>query len=648
VPVTYDSQSNFPLHWVRIDGQLSFSRLVNTNLVVETLLVADTGKLEIGTKLNPLTMNATVEFRRVSPQLHWSAIELGMIVLGDLSIWGKPVMSWTKLGVNPRRGNHQLVLRGPAGNWQVGGTLIIPGVIPPDVTFTSAQQQSPDPDPRFREQHELRTIAAASGSTITLSAPLTQDTHHQLPDGVTIAVGYLDRNIAIYSADSAVANRGHVMIMPNGPNKRYDLGYFALFNMGRTHAEIHVTDPQDGIPESLVNPRGRYSLHFHKMGPDNYALVRGVVVLGALKWGIVNHGSVVDVEECISYDCDGAHFASESGQEKGSFVRNMGVYCAGFGRLNKSEFRRLSGGGTDKKVSSSERRLIAPLGIDLGYTGTGIWSQGPLVRCQDNEIYGSFDAGIAVDGRTVGTDHNGSPIGIPVADLPAALETQVKLEGGKARPQDVPFEFTGNRTYGCTIGLESYTNNPPDGFQGTFRGGGHYNVRIGVSHWPAARNQLVEDIEFLNDPTVQSGSSINAWYGNTSQFTFRDVRALNFLTGIQLPNLGSNIVEGARTKLECQYNITITNANAVDSTLIRLAESNFGVPTHDEVGFERSRHLNIRMKVDLDGPFIRNVEWHRPGLPKLRLWSNPELAPPGAFMIPGVSGVASLVGANQQ
>jgi hypothetical protein len=644
VQVTYDIESGAALKWVRIDGQLLFSRLVDTKLVVETLLVAPSGKLEIGTKINPLTRKATVEFRRISPALHWSAIELGLIVLGDLSLWGKPTTSWAWLGTNPRRGDQALVMREQGVDWQVGGAVVIPGVIPPDVTLTNAQRQSPEPDPLFRNQHELRTIIAIHQNIVQLSAPLSYDTHRQLPVGTTIAVGHLHRNIVIRSADTAIANRGHVMLMPSGHGKRYELGYFALVNIGRTHTETHVTDPQAAIPESLVNPRGRYSLHFHKMGPDNHALVRGVALTGSLKWGIVNHGSVVDVEDCISYDCDGAHFASEAGNEKGSFVRNMGIYCAGFGRLNKSLDRILSGGGIDKRPLAAERNRVAPLGTDLGYTGSGIWMQGPLIRCQGNEIYGAFDAGIAVDtAHRVGTDHNGEPIGIPIVDLPAGLEPLVEIEDGKVSTQRVPFDCADNRTYGCTIALEAYGNAPPDGFYGTFHGGGHYNTFVGINHWPTSVNQLIEDIEFLNDPSLDPGARLNDLYGGTRQFTFRDIRASNFATGLQLPNFGVNVVEGAATRLECQYNIHITDANAEETTVIRLAESNFGEPTHRGKAFIPSRRMDIRMEVDTTGSFIRNIEWHRPGLPKLRLWSNPEFAPHGAFAVPKCTGVATEV-----
>jgi hypothetical protein len=322
----------------------------------------------------------------------------------------------------------------------------------------------------------------------------------------------------------------------------------------------------------------------------------------------------------------------------------MGVYCAGFGKLNKSEFRRLSGSGFDEILTAARRKLIAPVGFDLGFTGSGIWSQAPLVKCEQNEMYGSFDAGIAVDtARMIGTDHNGNAIGIVASELPAGLESLIELEDGKARTHDVPYKVINNRSYGCSIGLESYGNNPPDGFWGTFRGGGHYNILVGVSHWPAARNQLVDDIEFINDATLSAGKSINEFYGNTAQFTFRDVRARDFLTGINLPPTGANVVEGTKTKLECQYNIDITANNAPETTTIRLADSNFGLPTHDQKAFSRSLHLNIRLEKDTNPSFIRNIEWHRPGLPALRLWSNPEFAPDGAFEVPEVSGVATEI-----
>jgi hypothetical protein len=638
VAVTYDAQSNATLHWVRIDGSLSFSREVDTKLTVETMLVADHGHLEIGTRAAPLTTKATVEFRRISPTLHWSAIEVGLVVCGDFSVWGQPTTSWTRLATNPRRGATTLTLAQPATNWRVGDTLLVPGVIGPDTTLTAAQQAAADPDPLFREQHELRQIVALSGATITLSAPLTHDAHHQLPAAVTIAAGHLSRNIVLRSADATLGNRGHIMVMPSGHGKRYEVGYCSLVNLGRTRADTHVTDPQDGIPDSLRNPRGRYSLHFHKMAPDNHALVRGVAVIGSMKWAIVNHASVVDVEECISYDCDGAHFATETGHEKGSFVRNLGVYCSGYGRLNMPRER-------DGRFSQAEVNRIAPLGADVGFLGSGIWLQSPLVNCDENEMYGAFDAGLVCwTNHMVGTDHRGEPAGISPADLPEALAAVVPVRrDGKVNAQNVPFECVDNRSYGCSLGLEVYSNSPPDGFYSTFRGGGHYNVRHGINHWPQSANQLVDDVEFIVDPSLDAGVKLSDLYGGIRQFTFRNVRARNFANGINLPNFGANVVEGANTKLECQYNINVSDANAADTTVLRLAESNFGSPTKTGKPFSPAARMNIRLEVDTSPSFIRTIEWHRPGKPKLRLWSNPSAAPAGAFRLPRVSGVATEI-----
>ena len=68
ITVTLDTNSN-PVHTVRVDGTLQFETDVDTNLVVDTLVVNMAGSLVIGTVANPIPANhhAAITFTSGSP-----------------------------------------------------------------------------------------------------------------------------------------------------------------------------------------------------------------------------------------------------------------------------------------------------------------------------------------------------------------------------------------------------------------------------------------------------------------------------------------------------------------------------------------------------------------------------------------------------
>jgi hypothetical protein len=61
ITVNYDGVSDTSLFTVRVDGKLQFATNQNTRMVVDTLVVAPTGLLQIGTKDNPVQDGVTAD-----------------------------------------------------------------------------------------------------------------------------------------------------------------------------------------------------------------------------------------------------------------------------------------------------------------------------------------------------------------------------------------------------------------------------------------------------------------------------------------------------------------------------------------------------------------------------------------------------------
>ena len=140
-------------------------------------------------------------------------------------------------------------------------------------------------------------IANISGAQVQLTTPLQFS--HQAPDyapGMEVHVANLSRNVRIFSENPNITakRRGHVMFMHN---LDVDLRYVAFINLGRTDKAIPLDDYSwNDLQESASyqpprgeynNPRGRYSLHFHRGGvsPDlKPAHIEGVSVNNDPGW----------------------------------------------------------------------------------------------------------------------------------------------------------------------------------------------------------------------------------------------------------------------------------------------------------------------------------------------------------------------------
>lgn len=231
--------------------------------------------------------------------------------------------SFARLAAEPRAGDTTLTLSQPVSGWAAGDRLILP-----DTRLILG-----DVSGGFVAQREELTLVGASGSTITLTAPL-QHAHPGARNGNDLLeflghVGNLSRNVTIRSQNPS-GTRGHVFLTYRGS---FDIRYALFKDLGRTTTARldNTTFDTNGTVQHLgTNQIGRYPFHMHHvMGPVStpangyqYTLIGNAVDGGTAdhnrKWGITIHDSHYGlVSDNVVYNASGAGLMTESGTEWG-------------------------------------------------------------------------------------------------------------------------------------------------------------------------------------------------------------------------------------------------------------------------------------------------------------------------------------------
>lgn len=362
--VSVDRVESIVLRTIRVDGKLRFAPDRDTKLVVDTLVVAEGGELEIGTQMQPIAADKTARIviaDRGPIDTKWDPKQLGrgLISHGKVTMHGAPTTPFVRLAQAPGRGDVKLVpvkpAKGASLNWKLGDRLIVPAV-------------------RYRERDEQRTIQSIADGAISIE-PLEQDHDVQAAD-LSVPVANVSRNVIIESQSVDDPTRaGHVMFMHT---PEVNIAYVAFHHLGRTDKRKPINDPvivERRIAENTgTNPRGRYAVHFHRTGSteeNRPASVKGSVVLHSPGWGFVNHSSFVEIEDNVAYDVAGSAFVTEAGDEIGTFHRNFAIRSIGSGR------------------DISERTEIQ----DFGHEGDGFWFQGAGVSVENNIASGQRETG---------------------------------------------------------------------------------------------------------------------------------------------------------------------------------------------------------------------------------------------------------------
>ncbi|TWU18086.1 G8 domain-containing protein [Allorhodopirellula heiligendammensis] len=462
IHVAFDAQLTLPLHWIRVDGQLSWRTDMDTTMMVETLAVTGTGELQIGTVTQPIQPDVTAEIlidttggvidQATDPTL----LGRGLISHGSTEIHGAVKTSRAVSQADIAAGQTQLVLADAVTGWRVGDQLLIPGTSTDRTLQVNQYDQADAVNARFHD--DVVTIAAIDGNLVTLESGTAWE--HVRPVGDTFTVDELSlyvinltRNIVIRSSDATVPNqqRGHVMIMHN-PNA--DIAYAQFKDLGRSDKREIVDDPVvnvDGSPGNGDNPRGRYGLHLHMIGATSYngtkAELTGNVVWGTPGWGIVQHDSYAVLRDNVVFDVVGAGIVSENGNEIGEWIGNTVVKITGDLKNNFDDEAFLNGQRGPR--------------FDLGFTGSGYWVQGGGfgLLMQDNVAASINGAGFDLVHHTDGLQHVET---LPVSLIydPAVRQRYIDAGITTFTPNNVPMRgMVGVEVYNAYRGIHTWLHN---------------------------------------------------------------------------------------------------------------------------------------------------------------------------------------------
>ncbi len=372
IEVLYDGESPVSLFTVRVDGTLDFATDQDTFMEVDTLVVAPTGRLTIGTADNPVNANVqtVIQIADNGPiDVEWdtSLVSRGIISNGEVEIHGAYKDTFLKVAADPMAGDTSITLESVPEGWRVGDTLVLTG------THLTESTGHTSGEPTFSEtEDEELVITGISGNVIHFDRPLEYD-HEGARSDLKAYVANYTRNIRVQTenADDLPAHqRGHVMFMMSDT---IDVRYAEFADLGRTDKSQRAVDVEslDNV-ESDSNIKARYALHLHRVGvddADNPAMIVGNSVWGSPGWGYVHHDSNAILADNAAYNTWGAGFVAETGNEIGRWVHNISIKTVG------------TAGGT-----KFHEDVIA---FDLARTGVNFWFQGRLVDAIDNVAAGS-------------------------------------------------------------------------------------------------------------------------------------------------------------------------------------------------------------------------------------------------------------------
>ncbi len=505
IDVVLDSIQREALRTVRVDGLLEFYPRVDTQLTVDTLVVAPGGSLEMGTAEQPIIAGASARIviaDRGPIDVGWdpTRVSRGIISHGEVSIHGREITPFLPVEVSVAAGARQIRLTGVPSGWRVGDRLLLSGT--------------------EYGKHEEATIRGIQGSVVTVD-PLAYN--HTLPEaGLTWHVANLSRNVVVASANpEMIDRRGHVMFMHSDDVEVRDAAFEGL---GRTDKSMALNSARfDGegklLAGSGTNQVGRYAVHFHRAGLEGDGpapSIQGSVVVGTPGWGIVNHHSRVVAEENLVYSAFGAAFVAEAGDELGAFRNNLAVYTLG------------SGEGTNSRRDNREP--------EYGHEGVGFWVQGSGVDLLKN-IASEHQQGFAVYGR--GLKEGGVPTFFPSERLP---DRSWGPAHGVVQTGAFPLQFRQNLAYASEQGLSMFYHREfagPAALSEIDRFTA-WNVDIGV--FPNYTSQLRFDEPLL---LGREGARFGLLrHESSSNFTVYGGRIEGFEVGVILPFRGKSSLHG--------------------------------------------------------------------------------------------------------
>ncbi len=514
ITVHYNQVNTIPMTAIRVDGAFIFSRTESSQLILDTLLINETGQLIIGTENQPIADTVSIEilFRDlgdIDVVRDSNLTSRGLIASGDVHIHGMKKTTHLKVTENPLIGHTQLQFSVIPNHWAIGDRLIIAGT-----KYSGWKWDNSIQAVRYHgTQDEEVLITAIEGNVVHFDQPLKYD-HFTPRDDLKTSVANVTRNIRFatqHPETTLTHRRGHVMLMGDAV---VDVRYASFWQLGRTDKSFLTREAIDFdpiLPNS--NVRGRYSFHLHRKGIANQrkkpAIAIGNVAYGSPGWGYVHHDSHAVFHNNISYDTFGAGFVAETGNETGSWTNNLAIKAEGNSAFNPKN-------GNDRKL------------FDMGRTGDGFWFQGRMVRSVNN-IAASVNHGFVYLHRGSGMlSFPSSAFMLPEA-LPWRTNTSV---------DDAPIlSFDGNESFASTVGVFVVKANPNQqhDIHSHFKNFKAWEVRAGAA-MEYTSHYLLENFDIIGKtPEAFSTAAFGIEFGtNTSDMVINTANIADVPTGVIL------------------------------------------------------------------------------------------------------------------
>lgn len=470
--VTYGLENDIRHDTVRVDGVLKFASAESSRMLLDTMVVTQTGELIIGSEKNPIRSNQTVDIifssnTDIAGKGDPMKLRRGLLNMGKVTVVGADKLDHIKLKQPALQGDSTLVLDLPTGmsrpqGWNVGDRLVLGGT---SYRFRGSHQDN------SRSQDEVLEITSIDGNEISfrnLDITSGDDTvlrfDHKLPNveesqQLSLYVANTSRNITFQSEDGKdtdINRRGHIMLMRNPDVTFKNAGFVGL---GRTDKAKVVDDPGQNVDGSIgngTNPRGRYAIHLHRMNNNTLdgdaAIISGNAIVGSPGWGIVAHSSKANLSDNVVFDVVGSGIVAEGGDEQGAWDNNIVIKTTGAAMQNVQQ------------TSEVRERLF-----DHGFRGEGFWIQGAAqIELTDNIAISANEAGLTIFGDTLDPFKNiRDAETIAVKDLPAHLQQVAKPGQELVDINDIPLKkLDGLESYNSKVGLQIWghmTNNDGEG-----------------------------------------------------------------------------------------------------------------------------------------------------------------------------------------
>jgi len=587
VEVVYDLESNARLKTVRIDGTLSFAPDQNTKMVVDTLVNAPGGTLNIGSEHQPIHSDKTARIviaDNGAIDTAWDPQQLsrGLLSHGRVEIHGQEKTSHLQLAQDAMKGDTKLVLAEVPKNWKVGDSIVLTGThyVPDRWNGSEMVWQG--------TQDEELKITAIVGNQVTINKPL-QYNHDTPRADLKAYVANYSRNVIVETENYAALpsnQRGHVMLMHSDD---VDVRYAEFRELGRTDKSQFLDDfkvnsngqrildangnPIKNDPEDITNQRGRYAFHLHRTGVENLesdpAIVVGNAVWGSPGFGFVHHDSYAILENNAAYNVFGSAFMAETGNEIGVWRNNIAI---------KSE-------GT-REISKSQRRVE---NHDVGANGVGFWLQGRLILNEENVAASQRHSGFTymmrgVDNLLVLANNISRP------DVMARYLAQVDVD-------TPPIEhFRNNETLTSGMGFEVIKANPLQGHdvRSVINGLLAWEVRIGT-HQEYTSKYTLTNLDLI--ATKSSAAKNGVEFGNnTFDMVITNSTVQGFDTGISM----SKTLIGWGNRLD-DWDFAFVN---VDLTKNDRAFENLSPATDEVLSSSQLRAGRLELSIASDSDFI--------------------------------------------